>query len=125
MNSKLKYSKYGDWEKCYTSEIFLIEVSRVLNRLRLEKNIDDSEYSKLKRTLDETEQSLNFVELNHLIKKNAASPFPTIIGTLDAIHLASALALKEEMNIPNLILLTHDLQLSVAARSMGLNTMGI
>jgi predicted nucleic acid-binding protein len=50
-------------------------------------------------------------------------PLPVGLGTLDAIHLATALAWRE-FNGLDLTLATHDARLSVAARALGLATVG-
>ena len=47
----------------------------------------------------------------------AAEPFPTLVRTLDAIHLASALLAREQ--IPDLRFATHDDELGLAARAVG------
>jgi predicted nucleic acid-binding protein len=49
---------------------------------------------------------------------------PTVLGTLDAIHLATALAVKDALSIA-LRLLTHDKQLAVGASAVGLEVDGV
>ena len=58
--------------------------------------------------------------LNRAVLHRAADPFPTVLGTRDAIHLASALLWMEEKGEP-LTFLTHDAQLAIAARACGLD----
>ena len=53
----------------------------------------------------------------------ASETFPTIMVTLDAIHLATALAIREVAPID--LLLTHDVQLGIAARSVGFSILGV
>ncbi len=65
------------------------------------------------------------IEINQTVKQKSAEPFPTIIGTIDAIHLVSALRLKEENKKLELTFLTHDSQLSTAATAMGMTVVGI
>lgn len=125
LNSSKAYSGFQNWRICYTSELIYIEVNRVLNRLRLEKEIDDLEYAILHKTFLEFYDSIYIIEINQAIKKKSAEPFPTIIGTLDAIHLASALLLKEENKKLEIIFLTHDNQLSIAATAVGFEVIGI
>jgi predicted nucleic acid-binding protein len=48
---------------------------------------------------------------------------PTVIGSLDAIHLATALELAEETRT-SLVLATHDARLARAARASGLTVIG-
>lgn len=50
----------------------------------------------------------------------AAGPFPTVIGTLDAIHLASALLWREAEPGPELRVLTFDRQLELCAGTLGI-----
>lgn len=125
LNSPKVYSEFQKWEACYTSELLYIEVNRVLNRLRLEREIDDNEYANLHKTFLEFYKTVYVIEINQTVKQKAAKPFPTIIGTLDAIHLVSALILKEENKKLELTFLTHDSQLSTAATAMGMTVAGI
>ena len=56
------------------------------------------------------------------ILERAADPFPVSIATLDAIHLATALELRAE--IDELDLATHDARLANAARALGFRVTG-
>ena len=48
---------------------------------------------------------------------------PTELGTLDAIHLATALLWKEMSHV-NLVMATHDGPLGLAAQAHGLTVVG-
>jgi predicted nucleic acid-binding protein len=48
---------------------------------------------------------------------------PTTLGTLDALHLATALELAAG-GVAGLVLATHDAQLARAARASGLEVIG-
>jgi len=120
LNSPKAYPEFQAWDSCYTSELLYIEVNRVLGRLRLEKEINDTEYANLHKTFLEFYKTVYVIEINQSVKQRSAEPFPTVIGTLDAIHLASALILKEENDMLEITFLTHDNQLSTAAIAMGL-----
>ena len=65
---------------------------------------------------------------NHLGKYmravRAAMPMPTTLGTLDAIHLATALELAPSIDGP-MSLATHDEQLARAARASGMDVVGV
>jgi predicted nucleic acid-binding protein len=52
----------------------------------------------------------------------ASEPFPTPIGSLDAIHLASAVLARNA--IPELALATHDAELATAALALGFRVLG-
>ena len=53
----------------------------------------------------------------------ASEPFPTAIGTLDALHLSTALVWRERQDQP-LVMATHDGGLALAARSFGFEVLG-
>ena len=57
--------------------------------------------------------------LDQIILRRAMSAFPARIGTLDAIHLGTALLWAEYMD-DTLVFLTHDRQIGTAARRCGL-----
>ena len=54
----------------------------------------------------------------------ASDPLPVPLGTLDAIHLATALAWRERLD-EGLIVATHDAALGLAARSYGFDVVGL
>jgi hypothetical protein len=68
--------------------------------------------------------SLEIVEIDTMVLDRAAQPMPTEIGTLDAIHLATALLWKE-MTTEDLTVATHDTALAVASRAHGLSVVGV
>jgi hypothetical protein len=93
--------------------------------MRLENQINDVEFGSLRNNFLNFYDSIHVIQYTSSICDRASQAFPTIIGTLDAIHLSSALLLKESKAISDLILLTHDKQMAVAARAMGLEVKGI
>ena len=62
--------------------------------------------------------------LDRTILRRASDPFPVPMGTLDAIHLATAL-LWQEANDEPLTLATHDAALGLAARAHGMPVIGL
>jgi ABC-type lipoprotein export system ATPase subunit len=48
---------------------------------------------------------------------------PTSLGSLDAIHLATVLALAKELG-EKLVIATHDRQLAAAAKAFGFDVVG-
>jgi len=63
-------------------------------------------------------------ELTQSILNRASQSFLTPLGTLDAVHLATALRLVEASGI-ELTFLTHDTELATAARSMSFSVKGV
>lgn len=64
------------------------------------------------------------VDVTRTVLRRTAEPFPTPLGTLDAIHLATALAWREASG-EALTMATHDKALGMAARAVGLEVVGI
>lgn len=64
------------------------------------------------------------VEVGRAVLSRAALPLPTTLGTLDAIHLATA-ALWREHQSAEIAMATHDEALATAARASGLSVIGM
>ena len=63
---------------------------------------------------------LAFVELDRRVLVRALEPFPAPVGTLDALHLASAEFLREHGQ--HVVLASFDAQMVRAARALGIRT---
>lgn len=105
----------------YTSELTRIECLRTLDRLRLLNQWTDKEVIFRLGKLQEMGDYFNEVSLQPSILKRAGMPLPVPVKTLDALHLATALELTDEIK-EKLIFLTHDVQQSVAAVACGFQT---
>jgi predicted nucleic acid-binding protein len=103
-----------------SSDLLIIECQRVLQRERMAGHLDDKQYSESVVLLEAILDRLSLIEMGPAVKRRAAGPFPTVIGTLDAIHLASALLWKETEPGSEFAILTHDVQLGLCARAMGI-----
>ncbi len=68
-------------------------------------------------------EAMQVVEITHPVLSRAAQPLPTAVGTLDAIHLATALLWKEQTG-EDLTMATHDVALAVASKASGLRVIG-
>jgi len=114
---------WGTWDRVFTSVLMRAEFFRTLDRLRLENSIDDSERVALSQHFFTLWEATYRIPLSPAVLERAAEPFPTVLGTLDALHLASALVIARAYD-DRPTLLTHDRQLSQAANALGLPTEG-
>jgi predicted nucleic acid-binding protein len=112
------------WDSAYSSELCDVEARRVIDRLRLQLALDDLGVAKAHRELSRIEQHMGVIPLNRTLLQRAALPMPTIVKTLDAIHLTSALMLRENKGI-DLVFATHDTQQTTAAQALGFEVSGI
>ena len=94
-------------EQGLSSALIITETLRTLDRLRLRAMLSDEEVAPCRSTILQPIASLELVELDAVVLDRAAQPMPTELGTLDAIHLASALLWKE-MSDSELTMATHD-----------------
>jgi predicted nucleic acid-binding protein len=69
-------------------------------------------------------ETLEAVEVSRTVLSRAAQSMPVALGTLDAIHLATALLWSERGGSP-LVMATHDAALGLAARAVGLRVIGL
>ena len=99
------------------SELVRLESLRTIDRARIQLGLDDREVAHRREAVLEQTDTFEIISLTPAVLERAAEPFPTVIGTLDALHLASALLARAE--VPDLCFATHDRELAVAARAMG------
>jgi hypothetical protein len=83
-------------------------------------HLDDQQYSLSVGLLNTILERLYLIDMGPAVKRRAAGPFPTVIGTLDAIHLASAILWGEVESGSEIRILTHDKQLALCAHSLGI-----
>ncbi len=113
---------WGKWDRAVSSSLWRVEALRTVDRLRLSGNLSDGEVADLIRDIQIVNKTLAIHSVTEMILQRAGETFPTIVGTLDAIHLSTALAIRELEPID--LLVTHDIQLATAARSLGFSVMG-
>jgi predicted nucleic acid-binding protein len=114
---------WGQWERAYSSELLRVEVLRTIDRNRLRGAVTDQELADLVFKAHAIFDALEFVALSQSVLNRASQSFFTPLGTLDALHLASALRLVEFGGI-DLVFLTHDTELAIAARGVNLPVEG-
>lgn len=108
-----------------TSALMEVECLRTLDRLRLRGEVDEGVLAARREKLYELLAArVEVVELTRPVLKRAAQRFPTTLGTLDAIHLATAL-LWRDVEGDELVMATHDQGLARAARACGLGVVGV
>jgi predicted nucleic acid-binding protein len=106
-----------------SSALIATESLRTLDRLRLRAKLSDVEIAERRAAILELINSLELIEIDSIVLDRAAQPMPTELGTLDAIHLASALLWKELTGIEP-VMATHDAALGLAARAHGFTVLG-
>jgi predicted nucleic acid-binding protein len=116
--------EWRDIERGVSSALVTTESLRTLDRVRLRVNLSDIEVARRRATILALIDSLELVEVDNSVLDRAAQPMPTELGTLDAIHLASALLWKDALGVDP-VMATHDEALALAAQAHGLKVLGI
>jgi hypothetical protein len=105
-----------------SSELIRLECLRTIDRARLRLGLDDEDVAYHRAATLEAIEGFTLVPLGAPVLERAAEPFPTVVGSLDAIHLTSALLVRDEFDV--LDVATHDRELAIAARAEGFRVHG-
>jgi predicted nucleic acid-binding protein len=111
-------------EEGVTSALTEVECLQTLDRLRILEGIPDQALAERRESVYQLLASLSVVEIGRTVLDRAAQPLPTALGTLDAIHLATAQIWRETTS-PTLTMATHDAILATAARALGMPIVGV
>ena len=118
-----KLKSWGQWQIAYSSELLGVECRRAIDRLRLLTLYDDRQVGEAMQRLGKIERTIKRIRLTGSIMLDASKTMPTIVKTLDAFHLVSAVAIRERRDI-DLLFATHDEQQAAAARALGFVCIG-
>lgn len=110
-------------EALVSSELLAVESLRSVDRLRLQGVLSPEEAAFRRATVSDWLEAVDLILLRPAILARASEPFPIALGTLDALHLATALVWRERMR-QALVMATHDGALGLAARSFGIEVRG-
>lgn len=108
------------------SPLLGVECHRTIDRLWRLDDFDEETYAAKQRETQTFLARFEMVPLDDSILQMAAQPFPIIVRTLDAIHLASAMSYRAALPPDErpLLFATHDTQLARAARAMHFEVIG-
>jgi predicted nucleic acid-binding protein len=123
LNQAGQLSNFRNLTRPVASKLLKPECLRSLDRLRVRNHLNENDFLKASEELYAALESVEFIEIDQRILERVGSSFPLLLGTLDAIHLASALRWRESFNIP-LDFLTHDEELGKVARALGFQVFG-
>jgi len=110
-------------ERGVASALVEVECLRTLDRLRIRGLLEEPDLVQLRETVFRMTASLEVIEVSAPVLSRSSQPLPTALGTLDAIHLVTALMWRDELQT-DLTMATHDQALAQAARASGLKAIG-
>jgi predicted nucleic acid-binding protein len=119
-----RLAEWKEIDRGVASGLVETECLRTIDRLRLSAGLSDEETAQRREAVYRLMEALEVVEPTTVVLRRAAQPLPTPLGTLDAIHLATAV-LWQESRGAELVLTTHDRALATAARASGFRVLGV
>ena len=116
-----------EWSKVtipFSSRLLQIECLRVFDRWKLRSQATINEIALKHAELFETLAHMALLPLTDNLLKMAEHAMPLPLGTLDSIHLMSAVAWREQHG-DDFLFATHDHELGLAAKAYGLKVIGL
>jgi predicted nucleic acid-binding protein len=109
-----------------TSELTRVEAARVIDRLTVLGVLRGDEIAAKHAEIRDLFRRVDFLELDRAVLARASMPLRTVLGALDAIHLASALLYRETQRRgeATIVVATHDHALAAAARALDFEVIG-
>lgn len=111
-------------ERGVASALAQPECLRTIDRLLVSDGIPDGDIAARREAVYRLFEAMEVVAITDTVLARAAQPLPTALGTLDAIHLATALLWRESAGT-DIVMATHDTSLATAARASGLRVIGV
>ncbi|MBI4373946.1 MAG: type II toxin-antitoxin system VapC family toxin [Deltaproteobacteria bacterium] len=123
----LQKNSLNEWNNIrhpFSSRILRLESLRSVDRARLLGKLSDHQTAECRARFGEMITRVGFLPITEAILRRAEEPFATPLGSLDGIHLATAI-LWREIHGDDLVFATHDKELSLAARAHGFKVIGV
>lgn len=119
--------RLAEWtqiEQAVASALTEVECLRTLDRLALAGVLSPDALADRRTAVYRLLKAVEIVDVGRTVLRRASEPFSTPLGTLDAIHLATALSWRDARQ-SDLVMATHDKALATAARAAGLTVLGV
>ena len=107
-----------------SSELLKLECQRALIRYRLNQEVGDEGLLQLSEQLNDLLSRISLLKINSEILESASQNWGVNLGSLDSIHLASALYIKKEKKLA-IQIFTYDKALYTAARLANIEVIGV
>lgn len=115
LNERNHLRSWRELSSKFASVLTKVECLRVLDRYRCNGALSVAEYARRKETAHLLLEDVTLFELHPAVLDRAADSLPVGLGTLAALHLATALRLRE-LSGAEFAFATHDELLAAAAR---------
>ena len=110
-------------EQAIASALTEVECLRTLDRMVQVGQLTETELAPRRVAVYELLEAVQVVAIGAPVLRRASQSFPTPLGTLDALHLATAMSWRDARD-EDIVFATHDRALATAARSTGFTVVG-
>jgi len=108
----------------FTSLLTQLECLRAIDRARLDEGLDQDEILARRLVLFVQLRRMSRIAVARSVLERAGSSFPLPVKALDAVHLATAMQLRER-RYHKLVFATHDRQQGRAAAALDFEVIGL
>jgi hypothetical protein len=119
-----RLAELASFDERLTSQLTQLECLRALDRARLAEGLDPDVVVARSLVLYEHLRRMSRVALSRSILDRGGQAFPVPVNALDAVHLVTAMQLRERGR-PELVFATHDRQQGKAALALGFSVLGL
>lgn len=112
------------WADAVVSEIGRVEVNRTFARVESEGKLTGIRLAMALDAWAALQLAIEWTPITANVLAIAGGPLPTIVKALDAVHLATALVVRES-SVSDPVFCTHDRRLAAAATAVGFSVAGI
>lgn len=123
LNQPGKYKHFSNIDYAISSRLLKAECLRSLDRARHLNLLTENIYVQVIPEFYAILDYFELIEISHRVLDRVGASFPVALGTLDAIHLSSAILWQENTG-KTLVFLTHDTVLARAALASGFKVEG-
>jgi predicted nucleic acid-binding protein len=124
LNQQNASKKFSQISEGVTSKITFVECMRTLDRKHSTGHLTDTQVIDASEFIYEAFESINLIHVTQDILQRSSQPVGLRLGTLDAIHLFSAV-LWQTAKKQKLGFFTHDIELGYAAQRFGFEVEGV
>jgi hypothetical protein len=109
-----------------TSTLTRLEAARTLDREAILRTATETELEAKEDELADILRRVDVIVIDERVLEEASRPLTVVLGTLDAIHLASAVLYRASQPDDErpICFATHDKQLATAARALNFEVIG-
>jgi predicted nucleic acid-binding protein len=123
LNQPLQLAEWRTIVTGVTSSLAEVECLRTIDRLSVMGRQSPADAAARREAAHRIIEAVEVIALAPSVLRRAAQPSPVPLGTLDALHLASAESWRDA-NGKELAFATHDRELAQAARATGFRILG-